>query len=85
MKLDQKLFNEVVGCIRTACEGTVGEVRPESRLREDLNMESLQLVLLQVELESVFGFTFDPLDDDFRKIFQTAESVYRYVRDRADE
>ena len=48
-------------------------------------MESLQLVLLQVELESVFGFTFDPLDDDFRKIFQTAESVYRYVKDRADE
>lgn len=83
--MDQKLFNKVVVCIQTAREGAVGEVRPGSRLREDLNMESLQLVLLQVELESVFGFTFDPLDDDFRKIFETAESVYSYVKGRADE
>ena len=45
----------------------MGEVHLESRLREDLGMDSLNLVLLQVELESVFGFTFDPLDDDFRR------------------
>lgn len=82
--MDQELFNKVVGCIQTACEGTAGEVRPESRLREDLDMESLQLVLLQVELESAFGFTFDPLDDDFRKIFQTVGSVYSYVKDKTD-
>lgn len=80
--MDQNLFNKVVGCIQTACEGHVGEVRPEKRLQEDLNMESLQLVLLQVELEIAFGFTFDPLEDDFRQIFHTAESVYDYVKAR---
>ena len=84
MKMNQSLFDEVVFCIQKACEGAVGEVHLESRLREDLGMDSLNLVLLQVELESVFGFTFDPLDDDFRKIFQTAGSVYSYVKDRTD-
>lgn len=82
--MDHHLFNKIVRCIQTACEGTAGEVRAESRLREDLDMESLQLVLLQVELESEFGFTFDPLDDDFRQIFQTAESVYDYVKAKTD-
>lgn len=82
--MDQNLFDRVADCIRTACEGTAGEVRPESRLQEDLGMESLQLVLLQVELEAAFGFTFDPLDDDFRQIFRTAESVYDYVKGRTD-
>lgn len=83
--MDQKLFDKVVGCIRSACEGNLGEVRLESRLREDLDMGSLQLVLLQVELESTFSFTFDPLGDDFRKIFRTVESVYTYVKERANE
>lgn len=78
--MDQNLFNKIARCIQAACEGTAGEVRPESRLQEDLDMESLQLVLLQVELEAEFGFTFDPLDDDFRQIFQTVESVYDYVK-----
>lgn len=82
--MDQNLFNKIVRCIQTACEGTAGEVRPESRLQEDLDMESLQLVLLQVELETEFGFTFDPLDDDFRQIFRTAESVYDYVKAKTD-
>lgn len=82
--MDQKLFNKVVSCIQAACEGNVGEVRPESRLQEDLDMESLQLIMLQVELESAFHFTFDPLDDDFRKIFETAGSVYCYVKDQTD-
>ena len=62
--MNQSLFDEVVGCIQKACEGAVGEVHLESRLREDLGMDSLNLVLLQVELESVFGFTFDPLEED---------------------
>ena len=36
MKMNQSLFDEVVGCIQKACEGAVGEVHLESRLREDL-------------------------------------------------
>lgn len=83
--MDQGLLDRVADCIESACEGSVSGMRPESRLREDLHMESLQLVLLQVELESAFGFTFDPLDDDFREIFRTVESVCRYVKGRIDE
>ena len=82
--MDRDLFDRIVDCIQTACEGAAGEVRPESRLQENLGMESLQLVLLQVELEAAFGFTFDPLEDDFRQIFRTVESVYGYVKARTN-
>lgn len=77
--MNQDYYNRVLECICRACEGIPEKINPNSLLQEDLGMESLQLVLLQVELENEFGFTFDPIDDNFFEIFKSISSVCDFV------
>lgn len=80
--MDQNTYDRVVICIQNACEKKFPHIRLESKLQEDLGMESLQLVMLQVGLEEEFSYTFDPLEDNFREIFSTVESVCNYFMER---
>jgi len=55
------------------------EVRVEDRLREDLQLDSLQMVTLSISLEDEFGLFFDPLDMDLVEIFATIGSLVDFL------
>lgn len=57
----------------------------ESRLKEDLQLDSLMLVVLQVEVEDTFRFRFDNFSDDFEKIFATIGTLCNYIEGRIGE
>jgi acyl carrier protein len=56
-----------------------GVVADETRLREDLGLDSLHLVELQVSIEDRLRVRFDPLDDAFLEAFETVGGFCRYV------
>lgn len=50
-----------------------------TRIADDLQMDSFDIVTLQVVLEDNFGFEFNPLEDDFEEIFQTMGNLEQFV------
>lgn len=77
--MNVNLEEQIGACLETVLGYPLKTTLPEAReirLQEDLGMESLQLVELQIELESMFRITFDPMEDDFFEIFQTVGSLY---------
>ena len=53
-----------------------------TRIADDLQMDSFDIVTLQVVLEDNFGFEFNPLEDDFEEIFQTMGNLEQFVRSK---
>jgi acyl carrier protein len=49
------VVNEINGIRQAAGRGAVGELRREQRLREDLELDSLDLAELTVRLQAQFG------------------------------
>ena len=77
--MERNVYEKVVICIKNVMENQELEIMPESRLQEDLSMESIHILMLQVSLEETFCFRFDPMQDNFRQIFATVNSVCEYV------
>ena len=63
--------------LRVAPETNLNQVRPETRLLEDLGLSSLSLILMAVEIEDHFHVTL-PEETDF----ETVEDVCRYLQER---
>jgi acyl carrier protein len=58
-------------------------VRPEATLFEDLELDSLDMVDLSVELQSRFGFTFDREADEGRiRAIRTVQNFCDYVEEK---
>jgi acyl carrier protein len=64
---------------------TGAETGPHTRLREDLDLDSLHLVELQVAVEDRFGVRFDPTDEQLLDAFSTVGSLDAYVRHLLEE
>lgn len=79
------LEKRISDCVQTVLGHPLKESGPHVRLQEDLEMESLQLVELQVELETVFSITFDPIEDDFFEIFQTIGTLRGAVAKKLED
>lgn len=52
----------------------------ENRLRDDLYLDSINMVCLQVALEDKFQFRFDPNVDNFFEIFYTVGSLVEHIK-----
>lgn len=74
--MNKEIFNRIRKCINASLEHDAEHITLDMSLTDDLEMESLHIVTLQVELEDEFAVQFDPLEDDFFEIFQTVGSVY---------
>ena len=77
--MEQSIYDKVIECIKKVMEDKEQNILPESRLQDDLLMESIHILMLQVALEETFYFQFDPMEDNFRQIFATVNSVCDYV------
>ena len=53
-------------------------VTRESRLREDLGMDSIAMMMLAMSIEEEFGLTFDP-----NVKFDTVDDVVKYLEENA--
>jgi acyl carrier protein len=78
----KSIYDRDVKCIVDVCEKDFPDIRCEWTLREDLEMDSLKLILLQVRLEDEFNHSFDPIEDDFRAIFYSIKSICQYFEDK---
>lgn len=77
-----ELEKRVLKCLNKAISAQMETLDPETELRAGLEMDSLHMVLLQVEIEEEFRFTFDPIEDDFEKIFGTFGNLCAYLESR---
>lgn len=58
------------------------QVRKESRLAEDLNCDSLDMVELQMALEDVFDLEIDYDLVEGKRTFKTVQDVIDYVKEK---
>lgn len=79
------LISRINTCIETILGYSLKQAGPNMRLQEDLKMESLQLIELQIELETAFSISFDPIEDDFFEIFQTIGTLYDAVAKKLED
>lgn len=77
-----ELEKRILGCLNKVLSAPVDNLEQETNLRDGLEMDSLAMVLFQVEIEEEFRFTFDPIEDDFERIFETFGSLYSYLENR---
>ena len=49
------------------------------RLREDLNLDSLDMINLQLAIEERLHYKFDPLENNLAEIFESVESVASFL------
>lgn len=84
MTVLESLCGLVRGVLRSSSL-PVDEVNARSRLREDLGMDSVSLVDLMVELESLYGVWFDPLDPQLGRAFDSIQTLALFVEKRRGE
>ena len=61
------------------------QITKDMALREDIGLDSIDLVVLQIEIEDRWNMRFDPLEDDFSRIFHSADSLCKYLELRIGE
>lgn len=76
------LEKRVLKCLNKVLSTPVEALAPETNLRFGLELDSLNIVMLQVEIEEEFRLAFDPINDDFEKIFETFGNLCDYLESR---
>ena len=56
-------------------------VLPEHRLREDLELDSLDLVNLQLAIEEGLSMRFNPIEMDLTHVFETVGSLASFLEE----
>ena len=69
----QEIENRLKAIVAQVLQVPPDQVLPESRFKEDLGADSLDLVLLLYELEEKMGMTLS--DDDARRMLTVADAV----------
>lgn len=87
--MNTELFEELVDILTDVCHKNHKELtKPVCMnmiLREDVGLDSIDLVVLQVELEDRLHIRFDPLEDEFSKIFYNIETLYKCLEMKIGE
>lgn len=70
---------------RKSSRETAKEITRDMTLREDIGMDSIDLVVLQIEIEDYWKIRFDPMKDDFEKIFYSMRSLCEFLEQKIGE
>lgn len=60
-------------------------VTGDTLLREDIGLDSIDLVVLQIEVEERWNIRFDPFQDDFQKIFCSIGTLCEFLERKIGE
>lgn len=82
MNADEGQVLEVIGALAREQFGFTGALRPEQRLAEDLELDSLKTLTLAVEVENRFQICLDP---DSEAQIVTVGDLVATVRRKLDE
>ncbi len=74
----RKVFEKIAEMIADQLGIDVSEIKPESRLEEDLKADSLDVVALVMEMESQYGVEIP--DEDLLKLKTVADAV-KYIEE----
>lgn len=71
---------QVIEIIRRQCaeSGGIHRTQPitvKTAIQEELEFDSIMLVVLQIEVEDLFHIRFNPAEEDFRQIFSTVGTL----------
>lgn len=80
----ETIIEEVKNALLEVLEVKVDQIRPESKLFEELNLDSTSVLELLMVLEDrIEGLSIDPEDLE-PKYFETVESLATYVQQRVE-
>lgn len=79
------MFERLQKCIKDVIEGYSDEIKMSDRFQEDLDMDSVKLVMLQIAIEDEFQIMFEPLKDNFIEIFSTVATLNKFIEERCNE
>ncbi|MBI3926920.1 MAG: hypothetical protein HY319_15395 [Armatimonadetes bacterium] len=79
--MNQEIYGKIERILREECRVTA-DIRPESRLAEDLGLDSMGILTLALELENDYRIQLGEDPDDPP---QTLAEVVRLVRERLEE
>ena len=77
--MNQEVLEKIKAIIAELLDVDESEIKPESRFREDLEADSLDLVELIMEFEETFGSEIS--DEDAQKI-ETVGQAIDYIKER---
>lgn len=80
--MKNEVEKRILECLNRVLSVSVETLGTEVNLRDELEMDSMTMVMFQVEIEETFQFTFDPIEDDFGEIFETIGSLSSYLESR---
>ncbi len=63
----------------------VTQITKDTNLREDLEFDSIMLVVLQIDIEDAFHIRFNPLTDDCSVVFTTIRNICFYIQKCLEE
>ena len=64
--------------LRTAPDTDISKVTPESRLKADLGLTSLDFIMIMFEIQDQYGVTFTG-----NEVFETVGDVIHYLQEHA--
>ena len=71
---------KLTGIFQDLFEIDISKINLDDSLRDDLKLDSINLVNLQVEIEDCFNIRFNPLETDLALIFKTVDSLLRFLK-----
>lgn len=64
-------------------------ITEQTHIRKDLGLDSISLVIMQIELEDAFQIRFDTTREDFREVFSTvgalSECIVKHIEEQQNE
>jgi len=73
------IIDQLKGMVAEQLGVSEDEVKPESRLKEDLGADSASVMMLVMDVESEFGIEVE--DDAIEKV-RTVEDMVRYIEEK---
>lgn len=73
------IIDQLKGMVAEQLGVSEDEVKPESRLKEDLGADSASVMMLVMDVESEFGIEVE--DDAIEKV-KTVEDMVRYIEEK---
>jgi acyl carrier protein len=75
------MVDEIIAILKTAFDGRLRNVAiaDDTRLVEDLGLDSMEIVELQVSIEDRFDFRFRIEETDFLEVFSSVGSLSQHV------
>lgn len=81
----EEIKQKIVKIINEIMDNSYEELREEDKLVGDLQMDSINLVNVQVMLEDEFDIRFNPIEDNLTDVFETVHNLVNYIEKKIEE